>query len=77
MGRGLFFRNNIVTNFGFVTILRIGFEDIYVGCPRSMWDKYGKQSYFVCTGPASMLVPIYVGAGETWRGAMVMEHDNL
>ncbi|CAH2077880.1 unnamed protein product [Thlaspi arvense] len=65
-GRGLFFR-----------IIRIGFEDIYVGCPGSMWDKYGKQSYFVCTGPASMLVPIDIGAGERWRGAMVIEHDNL
>lgn len=55
----------------------MGFEDMYVGSPGSMWDKFGKQHYFVCTGPASMLVPIDVGAGETWRGAMVIEHDNL
>lgn len=65
-GRGLFFR-----------MIRMGFEDMYVGSPGSMWDKFGKQQYFVCTGPASMLVPIDVGAGETWRGAMVIEHDNL
>uniref|UniRef100_A0A0D3BUQ9 Uncharacterized protein n=1 Tax=Brassica oleracea var. oleracea TaxID=109376 RepID=A0A0D3BUQ9_BRAOL len=65
-GRGLFFR-----------MIRMGFEDMYVGSPGSMWDKFGKQHYFVCTGPASMLVPIDVGAGETWRGAMVIEHDNL
>ncbi|KAF3552735.1 hypothetical protein F2Q69_00012717 [Brassica cretica] len=65
-GRGLFFR-----------MIRMGFEDMYVGSPGSMSDKFGKQHYFVCTGPASMLVPIDVGAGETWRGAMVIEHDNL
>ncbi|KAG2262140.1 hypothetical protein Bca52824_069219 [Brassica carinata] len=65
-GRGLFFR-----------MIRMGFEDMYVGSPGSMWDKFGKQHYFVSTGPASMLVPIDVGAGETWRGAMVIEHDNL
>ncbi|ESQ27727.1 hypothetical protein EUTSA_v10018808mg [Eutrema salsugineum] len=65
-GRGLFFR-----------MIRIGFEDMYVGSPGSMSEKYGKQHYFVCTGPASMLVPIDVGVGESWRGAMVIEHDNL
>ncbi|KAL1204518.1 Photosynthetic NDH subunit of subcomplex B 2 [Cardamine amara subsp. amara] len=65
-GRGLFFR-----------MIRIGFEDMYVGSPGSMWDQYGKQHYFVCTGPVSMLVPVDVAAGETWRGAMVIEHDNL
>ncbi|KFK44848.1 hypothetical protein AALP_AA1G310200 [Arabis alpina] len=65
-GRGLFFR-----------MIRIGFEDMYVGSPGSMSDKYGKQHYFVCTGPASMLVPVDIAAGESWRGAMVIEHDNL
>ncbi|CAH8256852.1 unnamed protein product [Arabidopsis lyrata] len=65
-GRGLFFR-----------MIRIGFEEMYVGSPGSMWDKYGKQHYFVCTGPTSMLVPVDVASGETWRGAMVIEHDNL
>ncbi|KAL1212114.1 Photosynthetic NDH subunit of subcomplex B 2 [Cardamine amara subsp. amara] len=65
-GRGLFFR-----------MIRIGFEDMYVGSPGSMWDQYGKQHYFVCTGPMSMLVPVELAANETWRGAMVIEHDNL
>uniref|UniRef100_A0A1J3D0Z7 Photosynthetic NDH subunit of subcomplex B 2, chloroplastic n=1 Tax=Noccaea caerulescens TaxID=107243 RepID=A0A1J3D0Z7_NOCCA len=65
-GKGLFFR-----------MIRIGFEDMYVGSPGSMWDKYGKQHYFACTGPASMLVPVDIAAGDTWRGAMVIEHDNL
>ncbi|XP_010414866.1 PREDICTED: photosynthetic NDH subunit of subcomplex B 2, chloroplastic [Camelina sativa] len=65
-GRGLFFR-----------MIRIGFQEMYVGSPGSMWDKYGKQHYFVCTGPMSMLVPVDVASGETWRGAMIIEHDNL
>lgn len=54
----------------------MGFEDIYVSSPGSMSDKYGKD-YFVCTGPASILVPVTVNSGEEWRGAQVIEHDNL
>ncbi|XP_052174247.1 photosynthetic NDH subunit of subcomplex B 2, chloroplastic [Diospyros lotus] len=64
-GRELFFR-----------IIRIGFEDIYVGSPGSYSEKYGTD-YFICTGPASMLVPMVVNPGEEWRGAQVIEHDNL
>ncbi|EOA34071.1 hypothetical protein CARUB_v10021572mg [Capsella rubella] len=65
-GRGLFFR-----------VIRIGYEEMYVGSPGSMSEKYGKQNYFVCTGPMSLLVPVEVASGETWRGAMVIEHDSL
>lgn len=54
----------------------MGFEDTYVSSPGSMSGKYGKD-YFVCTGPASMLVPVTVNPGEEWRGAQVIEHDNL
>ncbi|OIT04411.1 PREDICTED: photosynthetic NDH subunit of subcomplex B 2, chloroplastic [Nicotiana attenuata] len=64
-GRELFFR-----------IIRMGFEDIYLSSPGSFSDKYGKE-YFICTGPASMLVPLVVNPGEEWRGAQVIEHDNL
>ncbi|GKV07396.1 hypothetical protein SLEP1_g19179 [Rubroshorea leprosula] len=64
-GRELFFR-----------VIRIGFEDIYLSSPGSMSEKYGKD-YFICTGPASMLVPVVVKPGESWRGAQVIEHDNL
>ncbi|XP_010541239.1 PREDICTED: photosynthetic NDH subunit of subcomplex B 2, chloroplastic-like, partial [Tarenaya hassleriana] len=35
-GRGLFFR-----------MIRIGFEDMYVGSPGSMCEKFGKRDYFV------------------------------
>ncbi|CAN8320551.1 unnamed protein product [Cochlearia groenlandica] len=66
-GRGLFFR-----------MIRMGFEEMYVGSPGSMMvDKYGNHNYFVCSGPVTMLVPVNVAAGESWRGAMVIEHDNL
>ncbi|XP_071698399.1 photosynthetic NDH subunit of subcomplex B 2, chloroplastic [Rutidosis leptorrhynchoides] len=64
-GRELFFR-----------IIRIGFEDIYLSSPGSLSQKYGND-YFICTGPASMLAPITIEPGEEWRGAQVIEHDNL
>ncbi|KAH7512867.1 photosynthetic NDH subunit of subcomplex B 2, chloroplastic [Ziziphus jujuba] len=64
-GRELFFR-----------VIRMGFEDIYLSSPGSFSEKYGKE-YFICTGPASMLVPLVVKPGEDWRGAQVIEHDNL
>ncbi|GFP84173.1 hypothetical protein PHJA_000561000 [Phtheirospermum japonicum] len=64
-GRGLFFR-----------VIRMGFEEIYLSSPGSFSDKYGKD-YFICTGSASMLVPVTVNPGEEWRGAQVIEHDNL
>lgn len=60
----------------FFRVIRMGFEDIYVGSPGSMSEKYGNE-YFICTGPASMLVPVVVKPGESWRGAQVIEHDNL
>ncbi|KAK3011441.1 hypothetical protein RJ639_012043 [Escallonia herrerae] len=65
-GRELFFR-----------IIRMGFEDIYVSSPGSLSQKYGDNDYFICTGPASMLVPVVVNPGEEWRGAQIIEHDNL
>ncbi|KAL5539985.1 hypothetical protein UlMin_042539 [Ulmus minor] len=64
-GRELFFR-----------VIRMGFEDIYLSSPGSLSMKYGNE-YFICTGPASMLVPVVVKPGEEWRGAQVIEHDNL
>ncbi|KAL3534089.1 hypothetical protein ACH5RR_002550 [Cinchona calisaya] len=64
-GRQLFYR-----------FIRMGFEDIYLCNPGSFSDKYGKD-YFICTGPASMLIPIVVNPGDEWRGAQVIEHDNL
>uniref|UniRef100_A0A5B7BHU2 Photosynthetic NDH subunit of subcomplex B 2, chloroplastic n=1 Tax=Davidia involucrata TaxID=16924 RepID=A0A5B7BHU2_DAVIN len=64
-GRELFFR-----------VIRIGFEEIYISSPGSFSQKYGKD-YFICTGPASMLVPVVVNPGEEWRGAQIIEHDNL
>uniref|UniRef100_A0A0F7GXY8 Photosynthetic NDH subcomplex B 2 n=1 Tax=Monsonia emarginata TaxID=28966 RepID=A0A0F7GXY8_9ROSI len=65
-GRGLTFR-----------IIRMGqFEDNYVGSPGSLAKKFGNE-YFICTGPASVLVPVVVNPGEDWRGAQVIEHDNL
>lgn len=64
-GRELFFR-----------VIRMGFEDIYLSSPGSLSQKYGSE-YFICTGPASLLVPIVVSPGEEWKGAQVIEHDNL
>ncbi|KAJ9131914.1 hypothetical protein P3X46_034816 [Hevea brasiliensis] len=60
----------------FFRVIRIGFEDTYIGSPGSLSEKYG-QEYFICTGPAAMLVPVFVEPGEDWRGAQVIEHDNL
>uniref|UniRef100_A0A0F7GY09 Photosynthetic NDH subcomplex B 2 n=1 Tax=California macrophylla TaxID=337344 RepID=A0A0F7GY09_9ROSI len=65
-GRKLFFR-----------VIRMGYEDIYVSSPGSLAEKYGRDGYFICTGPASVLVPVVVNPGEGWRGAQVIEHDNL
>lgn len=64
-GRELFFR-----------VIRIGFEDIYVSSPGSFSQKYGRD-HFICTGPASILVPVVVNPGEEWKAAQVIEHDNL
>ncbi|GMP56891.1 hypothetical protein CsSME_00021199 [Camellia sinensis var. sinensis] len=58
-------------------IIKIGFEDIYVSSPGSLSRKFGNEGYFICTGSASMLVPVLVNPGEEWRAAQVIEHDNL
>ncbi|XP_058105867.1 photosynthetic NDH subunit of subcomplex B 2, chloroplastic [Magnolia sinica] len=57
-------------------VIRMGYDDIYLASPGSFSQKYGKD-YFICTGPASMLVPLVLNPGEEWRGAQVIEHDNL
>lgn len=57
-------------------VVRMGFEDIYLSSPGSLSEKYGKY-YFICTGLASILEPVIVKPGEDWRGAQVIEHDNL
>ncbi|XP_050238223.1 photosynthetic NDH subunit of subcomplex B 2, chloroplastic [Mercurialis annua] len=61
----------------FFRVVRMGFEDTYVGSPGSLSDKYGGKEYFICTGPAAMLVPVVVKPGQSWKGAQVIEHDNL
>lgn len=57
-------------------LVRMGFDDMYLCSPGGMYDKFGTD-YFLCTGPASMLVPVVVNPGEEWRAAQVIEHDNL
>ncbi|KAK9671680.1 hypothetical protein RND81_12G047500 [Saponaria officinalis] len=57
-------------------VIRMGYQDIFVSSPGSYSAKFGTD-YFICTGPASMLVPVTVNPGESWRGALVIEHDNL
>ncbi|CAN6302221.1 unnamed protein product [Urochloa humidicola] len=57
-------------------LVRMGFEDMYLCSPGGMYDKFGSD-YFLCTGPASMLVPVVVNPGEEWKAAQVIEHDNL
>nr|GMD44874.1 photosynthetic NDH subunit of subcomplex B 2, chloroplastic [Ipomoea batatas] len=64
-GRELFFR-----------VIRMGFDDVYVSSPGSISQKHGSD-YFICTGPASVLIPVVVKPGEEWRGAQIIEHDNL
>ncbi|PIA59846.1 hypothetical protein AQUCO_00400608v1 [Aquilegia coerulea] len=64
-GKGLGFR-----------FIRMGYDDIYISSPGSLSQKFGND-YFICTGPASMLMPVVVNPGEDWRGALVIEHDNL
>lgn len=54
----------------------MGYEDIFLASPGSSSHKHGKD-YFICTGPASLLVPVLVNPGQVWRGAQVIEHDNL
>jgi hypothetical protein len=54
----------------------MGYEDLYLSSPGSMHQKFGKD-YFLCAGAASILVPVVVNPGEEWRGAQVIEHDNL
>ncbi|KAF2306951.1 hypothetical protein GH714_022700 [Hevea brasiliensis] len=61
----------------FFRVIRMGgFEDTYIGSPGSLSEKYG-QEYFICSGPAAMLVPVFVEPGEDWRGEQVIEHDNF
>lgn len=57
-------------------VIRMGYEDIFLASPGSSSHKHGKD-YFICTGPASLLVPVLVNPGQVWRGAQVIEHDNL
>ncbi|KAJ8649677.1 hypothetical protein MRB53_002700 [Persea americana] len=57
-------------------MIRMGYDDIYLASPGSFSKNYGKD-YFICTGPASMLVPVVLNPGEEWKGAQVIEHDNL
>ena len=63
------------TGLGF-RVIRMGYDDIYLCAPGSLSQRYGK-GYFICTGPASMLVPVVVNPGDEWRAAQVIEHDNL
>lgn len=58
-------------------IIRMGYEDIYLGSPGSLAERYDGKEYFICTGPASMLVPVVLNPEEEWRAAQVIEHDNL
>jgi hypothetical protein len=44
--------------------------------PGKHAQTFGKD-YFQCTGAASILAPVVVNPGEEWRGAQVIEHDNL
>ncbi|KAL8490488.1 hypothetical protein ACS0TY_022497 [Phlomoides rotata] len=62
-GRELFFR-----------LIRMGFQEIHLSSPGSSYDN---KDYFICTGPASMLVPLTLNPGQEWKGAQVIEHDNL
>ncbi|CAA6658581.1 unnamed protein product [Spirodela intermedia] len=57
-------------------VIRMGYEDIYLASPGDSSHKHG-EDYFICTGPASMLVPVLVNPGQVWKGAQVIEHDNL
>lgn len=78
--RELVSQENIAVSFQgkelFFRVIRMGFEDIYIGSPGSFAEKYG-EDYFICTGPAAMLVPVVVKPGEEWKGAQMIEHDNL
>ncbi|KAJ1687367.1 hypothetical protein LUZ63_018757 [Rhynchospora breviuscula] len=58
-------------------IIRMGYDDIYLGTPGSFAKQYSDKDYFICTGPASMLVPVVLNPEEEWRAAQVIEHDNL
>lgn len=57
-------------------LVRMGYDDMYLCSPGAMYERFGKD-YFLCTGAASMLVPVVVNPGEEWRAAQVIEHDNL
>lgn len=57
-------------------VIRMGYDDIYLSSPGSFSKKYGND-YFICTGPASLLEPLVLEPGEEWRGAQVIQHDNL
>ncbi|WOL03117.1 photosynthetic NDH subunit of subcomplex B 2, chloroplastic [Canna indica] len=57
-------------------VIRMGYEDIYLCAPGSFSQRYGKD-YFICTGPASMIVPVVLNPSDEWRAAQVIEHDNL
>ncbi|KAH7512872.1 hypothetical protein FEM48_Zijuj12G0136300 [Ziziphus jujuba var. spinosa] len=69
------------------TILKNKLSRVYAAPPKAIlkafYDKSPSkyetldQEYFICTGPTSMLVPLVVKPGEDWRGAHVIEHDNL
>lgn len=66
-GRELFFR-----------VIRMGFDEIYLSSPGSSYShQLHGDDYFICTGPASLLVPITLDPAQEWRGAQVIEHDNL
>lgn len=55
----------------------MGFEDIYLGSPGSFAKRKDSEDYFICTGPASMMVPVVLNPEEQWKAAQVIEHDNL
>jgi hypothetical protein len=58
-------------------IIRMGFEDIYLGSPGSFAERYDGKGYFISTGPASMLVPVVLNPEEDWRAAQLIEHDHI
>ncbi|XP_065854284.1 protein NDH-DEPENDENT CYCLIC ELECTRON FLOW 5 [Euphorbia lathyris] len=59
-----------------VSVLRNGFDELYMFSPGSSHEMYGMYSY-VCVGQSALLQPIILSPGDVWTGEQHLHNPNL
>ncbi|WCJ43661.1 NDH-dependent cyclic electron flow 5 [Euphorbia peplus] len=59
-----------------ISVLRNGFDELYIFSPGSSHEMYGMYSY-VCVGQSALLQPIILSPGDVWTGEQHLHNPNL